>query len=161
MALWRKSIALTVAGAALVVVAGCTPTVEPAPPASASASASVSEPTQPPIPYAVPTSAPGEIARAVFEVVDGVNTTDTVLSDAFDADDALTVSGQCEGGDWMRYILRDSTPDGDGADLTSGTFRCDSAATQANTYVAGAGGTVQVVLTVAEGTERAWVTVEK
>ena len=157
MALWRKPTALTVLAVALAALAGCTPTAEPVTPSSAPPS--VAEPT--PIPYAVPTSAPGEIARAVFEVVDGVNTTDTVLSNAFDADDALTVSGQCEGGDWMRYVLRDSTPDGDGADLSSGTFRCDSAAPQGNTYVAGVGGTVQVMLTVAEGTERAWVTVQK
>lgn len=157
MALWRKPTALTVLAVAFAALAGCTPTAEPVTPSSAPPS--VAEPT--PIPYAVPTSAPGEIARAVFEVVDGVSTTDTVLSDAFDADDALTVSGQCEGGNWMRYVLRDSTPDGDGADLASGTFRCDSAASQGNTHTAGVGGTVQVVLTVAEGTERAWVTVQK
>ncbi|SDO93952.1 hypothetical protein SAMN04487848_2612 [Microbacterium sp. ru370.1] len=155
----RKPIAPTVLAAAVLATAGCAPEAAPStpPPTAPTPPATVETST----PYAVPSAAPDEIARAVFEVVDGVNTTDTVLSDAFDAGDALTIEGQCEGGEWMTYALRDSTPDGDGAVLTSGTFRCDSSAPQGNTYGAGLSGTVQVVLTVDQETERAWVTVKK
>lgn len=154
----RKPTALTVLTVTVIALAGCAPDAEPAPPTPAPTPTVAVET---PVPYAVPSAGPDEIARAVFEVVDGVNTTDTVLSDAFEAGDALTVEGQCEGGDRMTYALRDSTVEGDGATLTSGTFRCDSSAPQGNTYEVGLSGTVQVVLTVDSDTERAWVTVKK
>ncbi|MDU0367898.1 hypothetical protein AB0O16_07375 [Microbacterium sp. NPDC089180] len=159
MAVRGTPIVLTVLALVVIGAAGCAPDAEPATePSPAPTATPVS---QTPRPYAVPSAGPAEVARAVFEVVDGVNTTDTVLSDAFDAGDALTVSGQCEGGERMTYALRDSTPDGEGAVLTSGTFRCDSSAPQGNTYGVGLSGTVQVVLTVDSDTERAWVTVTK
>ncbi len=159
MAVRGTPIVLTVLALVVIGAAGCAPDAEPATePSPAPTAAPVS---QTPRPYAVPSAGPAEVARAVFEVVDGVNTTETVLSDAFDAGDALTVSGQCEGGERMTYALRDSTPDGEGAVLTSGTFRCDSSAPQGNTYGVGLSGTVQVVLTVDSDTERAWVTVTK
>lgn len=155
----RKLIALTVLAAAAIATAGCAPDAAPStpPPTAPTPAAAASTP----VPYVVPSAAPDEVGRAVFEVVDGVNTTDTVVSNAFDAGDALTIEGQCEGGEWMTYALRDSTPDAGGAVLTSGTFRCDSSAPQGNTYGAGLSGTVQVVLTVEQETERAWVTVKK
>lgn len=159
MAVRRKPIALTVLAVAVVAAAGCAPDAGSSTPPPSAPTSTEAAPT--PVPYAVPSATPDEVGRAVFEVVDGVNTTDTVLSDAFDAGDALTIEGQCEGGDWMTYALQDSTPDGDGAVLTSGTFRCDSSAPQGNTYGAGLSGTVQVVLTVEQETERAWVTVKK
>lgn len=159
MAVRGTPIVLTVLALVVIGAAGCAPDAEPTTePSPAPTATPVS---QTPRPYAVPSAGPAEVARAVFEVVDGVNTTDTVLSDAFDAGDALTISGQCEGGERMSYALRDSTPDGDGAVLTSGTFRCDSSAPQGNTYGVGLSGTVQVVLTVDSDTRRAWVTVTK
>ncbi|MDU0346785.1 hypothetical protein RWH44_13880 [Microbacterium sp. KSW2-29] len=159
MAVRRKPLVLTVLAAAVIVTAGCSPDAEPR--TVPSSTATPAPAAESPVPYAVPSAGPDEIARAVFEVVDGVDTTDSVLSDALDADDSLTVEGQCEGGEWMTYALRDSRPEGDGAILTSGRFRCDSSAPQGNTYGVGLSGTVQVVLTVDSGTERAWVTVKK
>ncbi len=163
MAVRGRTLILTVLALVAIGAAGCAPDAEPAaePTAAPSAVPTPMEDRPTPLAYAVPSTGPTEVARAVFEVVDGVNTTDTVLSDAFDAGDALTVSGQCEGGERMTYALRDSTPDGDGAVLTSGTFGCDSPVPQGNTYGVGLSGTVQVVLTVDSGTERAWVTVTK
>ena len=159
MAVRRKPIVLTVLAAAVIATAGCAPDAAPSEPPATAPTPTAAAPT--PLSYTVPSAAPDEIARAVFEVVDGVNTTDSVLSDAFDAQDSLTVEGQCEGGERMTYALRDSRPEGDGAILTTGTFRCDSPAPQGNTYGVGLSGTVQVMLTVDAGTERAWVTVKK
>lgn len=159
MAVRGKTLVVTVLALVAMGAAGCTPEAEPTTQPSAVPAPTADRPT--PLAYAVPSPGPSEVARAEYDVVEGVNTTDTVLSDAFDAGDALTVEGQCEGGQAMTYALRDSTPDGEGAVLTSGTFACDSPAPQGNTYAVGLSGTVQVVLTVDSDTERAWVTVTK
>lgn len=159
MAIRRTPIALTLLASATLAIAGCTPESDPE--GAASPPPPPAEETSTPIPYAVPTPGPAEVARAVYELVDGVSSTDTTLSDGFTADDRLTVRGQCDGDGWMTYALRDSRPEGDGATLTSGTLRCGSTAPQGNTMSLGLDGTVQVVLTVEPGTERAWVTVEK
>lgn len=154
----RSVLVLLGGAAALVALAACS--ADPAPPSPAapgSTSPALPSPSATRVAYAVPGAVEGEIARSVYEDVDGKSSTSSVMSDGVRAGDQVRVEGQCDGGTWLQYTLRDARVDGTGEELTSGSLRCDGEPQPSDPYTATFDGPVQLSLTVAEGTDAAWI----
>ena len=160
MASPRSFLVLVSGAAVLVALAACSADVAPPPsaaPDSASSASGSPAPHASAVAYAVPDPVEGEVARSVYQDVEGKSSTSSAMSDAVRTGDQLRVEGQCDGGTWLQYTLRDARVGGTGEVLTSGSLRCDGEVQPSDPYTARFDGPVQLSLTVGEETAGAWI----
>jgi len=148
------------------VCVGCTSVEppEPSPAASTPPAEPSPSPSPSPIPsssgesvdYAEPATVEGELARALFAIVDGVPTTTSDVRAPLEAGGVLSIDGQCTGGESVSFSLLSASVGDSGTTLLEGTIECEQARADPFTYELPAEGPVQLTLAAGEGVTEAW-----
>ncbi|SDH70641.1 hypothetical protein [Agrococcus jejuensis] len=149
--------------ASALVLAGCAgdPAPSPSPsetdPAPSASASPEPEASASALPFVMPETADGDLARAEHAIVDGVPTTPSIAIAPMVAGQPVAIEGQCTGGASMTFRLEravDAEPDE--RLLMEGTIECDADVAQVSTITAPYAGPVQLTIAPGEGVTEAW-----
>ncbi len=138
--------------------AACTGGAEPTPSESM---APAPTPTPTALPYEMPETVEGEVARSEHMIIDETPSTSSVATAIARANAPLIVEGQCSGEGAATFRMLNATVGAGSALLAEGEIPCSSPAMYRSSYDIGYEGPIQLSVAVPERTDRAWVVVSQ